>query len=297
VPSFRSAAPLVLSLALLPACSSTKPPQPVTPAQPADTAAHAAKDVAKDPASPATPAASAASAAAAPASPAPPAANGATPEGKGGQVVVVDPGDDSSSHPKTLVEAARAERERRAHAGEPVAVITNKTLPHSKGQLTYAQPKAKAAGEKGSGKDGKGKAAGETHDEAYWRHRGLDIRQRLHDASEEIGKLEQQVADWRRRFYSEDDPARRDSQVKPEWDRALDKLQHKKEEVETTKRELDAYLEEGRRDGALPGWLREGTELEPAPPAPKPAPTDAIEPPVLDEKPPQAPLTNGALPS
>jgi hypothetical protein len=201
-------------------------------------------------------------------------------------VFVVDPGDDAAHRPKTLVEAAREERERRSHAGEPVAVITNKTLPLSKGQLTYAQPTTKAATAASKGEKGKEKAAGEARDEAYWRKRGIDIRQRWRAAADEISKLEQDIADWRRRFYSQDDPAVRDTQTKPEWDRSLDRLQHKKDEVEATRRELDAYLEEGRRAGALPGWLREGSELEPPPPAPPRAATEAIEPPMLPEGPP-----------
>jgi len=204
-------------------------------------------------------------------------------------VVVVDPGDDAASHSKTLVEAARDERARRAHAGEPVAVITNKSLPHSTGQLTYAQPGPKPADTKAKAGTEKGKAAkgvGEPHDEAYWRKRGLDIRQRWRLAADEISKLEQDVADWRRRFYAESDPAARDVQIKPEWDRALDQLQHKKEEVEATQRELEAFQEDGRRAGALPGWLREGADLEPAPPPPPANPTDAIEPPQLGGPPP-----------
>jgi hypothetical protein len=206
-------------------------------------------------------------------------------------VVVVDPGDDAANYPKTLVEAAREERERRSHAGEPVAVITNKSLPRSKGQLTYAQPSPKTAAdekaqaaakgkEKAQEKD-KEKAAGEIHDEAYWRKHAFDLRQRWRLAADEIVKLQQDVADWRRRFYAESDPAVRDSQVKPEWDRALDRLQRKKEEVESTQRELEEFQENGRREGALPGWLREGADLEPAPPPPPAAPTDAIEPPQL----------------
>lgn len=199
--------------------------------------------------------------------------------------MVVDPGDDSANHPKSLVEAAREERDRRSHAGEPVAVITNKSLPHSKGQLTYAQPKASR--EKPDGKAaGKEKTKTGVRDEAYWRQRGLEIRQRWRQAADEVPKLEQEVADWRRRFYSEGDPALRDAQVKPEWDRALDRLQHKKTEVEATQHELEAYLEEGRQGGALPGWLREGADLEPTPPTPPSAPTDAIEPPQLQEGPP-----------
>jgi hypothetical protein len=200
-------------------------------------------------------------------------------------VVVVDPGDDAASHPKTLAEAARAERERRSHAGEPVAVITNKSLPHSKGQITYAQPTTKT-GEKGKAGAAKGADKGDGRDEAYWRQRGLEIRKRWRAAADEIHLLEQEVADWRRKFYSTDDPAVRDGQVKPEWDRALDRLRRKRDEVTSTQHELEVFLEDGRKAGALPGWLREGGELEPTPVPPPPAPTDAIEPPQLTEGPP-----------
>jgi hypothetical protein len=221
-----------------------------------------------------------------------PAAPGKNEPVRDGKVVVVDSGDDAASHPKTLVEAAREEKERRSHAGESVAVITNKTLPYSKGQLTFAQPASKPATEKGTATAAKGEKSKENapgeeaHDDVYWRQRGLEIRQRLHQAAEEISKLQQDVADLRQRFYSEADFAKRDTQVKPEWDRALDRLRRKKEEVEATRKELDAYLEEGRRAGALPGWLREGAELEPPLPAPPPAPNEPVEPQVLPQGPP-----------
>jgi hypothetical protein len=280
----RPALPLLfLSLALAPACSH--PPQPVTAAKPASPAPAAGETAAAP--------ASATLASATPASPA------AKPEpAKDGRVVVVDPGDDAANHPKSLVEAAREEKERRAHAGEPVAVITNKTLPYSKGQLTFAQPAKKTAAEKeavtaasvatAAGKNDKGKEAvpGEAHNDTYWRKRGLEIRQRLHQAAEEIARLEQDVADLRQRFYSEPDFAKRDTQVKPEWDRSLDRLRRKKDEVEATRKELDAFLEEGRKAGALPGWLREGAELEPPIPPPPPAPNEAVEPKILPEGPP-----------
>src|SRR4051794_15530618 len=66
--------------------------------------------------------------AASPAPVAPPAAQPATPSRDGDAVVVEPGGDDESIAPKTLVQAARAERERRAGAGKPVAVITDKNL-------------------------------------------------------------------------------------------------------------------------------------------------------------------------
>ena len=52
------------------------------------------------------------------------------------------------------------------------------------------------------------------------------------------------------------------------------------------KAELEAFLEEGRRAGALPGWLREGAEQEPETAETDVAlPGEAIEPPVLKSPP------------
>src|SRR5688572_14135548 len=56
------------------------------------------------------------------------------------QPVVVDSGGDGE--PQSLVEAARAERERRASAGQSTHVINDKTLPKyaRQGQITVADP-------------------------------------------------------------------------------------------------------------------------------------------------------------
>jgi hypothetical protein len=172
----------------------------------------------------------------------------------GRAVDVVDPGGDSG--PVSLVQAAKTEKERRSHSGEPVAIITDKTLPHlPKGQLTYASPGKKTAAAKGG--------ADAARDQKYWSDRALDIRSRWRKAADEVKELQAASAGWRRRFYAENDPYVRDSQVKPEWDRVLDRLGKARTEVEDTKKELEDFLEEGRQAGALPGWLREGAEVEP----------------------------------
>ena len=174
--------------------------------------------------------------------------------------VVIDPGGEKP--PVSLAEAGRAERERRANSGPPVAVITDKNLKQyaAKGQLTIAdvrkskpQPAATPAPE----------GAVPAHDEQYWRSRGREIRTRWKDTAEEVKKLEAAAAGLRRSFYAEDDPYVRDSKVKPEWDRVLDRLQEARDDLETVKKELADFEEQGRREGALPGWLREGSELVP----------------------------------
>ena len=93
---------------------------------------------------------------------------------------------------------------------------------------------------------------------------------------------------------SENDSFVRDNQVKPEWDRVVDRLRQARADADSARVELAGFLEEGRRANALPGWLREGEDQEPpAEPEKKkqrlPAP-QSIEPPVLgennDERPP-----------
>jgi hypothetical protein len=156
-------------------------------------------------------------------------------------------------------------------------VITDKNLKQyaAKGQITVASPtkKPEAAGPQGE----------PVRDEQYWRSRALEIRLRWRKAADEVKELEQSAAGWRRRFYAENDVYVRNGQIKPEWDRVLDRLEEARAEVDASKTELAELLEEGRTAGALPGWLREGVDQEPQE---EPEPSNehkVIEPPKVEE--------------
>jgi hypothetical protein len=200
---------------------------------------------------------------------------------KNDSVIVLDAGDAPNKESKTLVEAARAERERRAKTDRSAIVITDKNIHQyaKKGQITVAaspktaQPVAAATAALGD----------PSHDEQYWRKGALEIRRRWRSSYDQVKELEKSAADWRIRFYAQDDPYVRDGQIKPAWDRALELLRDSQNEVEVAKRQLADFLDRGRREGALPGWLREGIEEEPPLP-PKPVkPGDAIEPPMMKD--------------
>ena len=198
--------------------------------------------------------------------------------------VVVDPGAESAAAPQTLVEASRAEKERRASAGKPIAVITDKTLPKyaSKGQITVADPK------KDKTRTAKAPAAPAPalKDEQYWRGRARELREHWKQTAEEVKDLEQKSTALRQKFYSETDTFLRDTQIKPDWDRVLDRLRQARLDVEAAKQDLAQFLEEGRVAGAMPAWLDEGSEEEPADEAGKkkevPA-VQSIEPPVITD--------------
>lgn len=199
-------------------------------------------------------------------------------ETRSDQVVVLDPGGESESSPHTLVEAARAERERRAHAVPSTIVINDKNLKqHATGQLTVATPGKKEATPGKTETD----PSQPVRDEQYWRSRALEIRLRWRHAADDAKELETSANGWRRSFYAEKDPNVRNARIKPEWDRALDRLEEARAEVETSQKELADLLEEGRAAGALPGWLREGIDQEPKE-EPEPSNTHkVIEPPTI----------------
>lgn len=180
-------------------------------------------------------------------------------------LVIVDPGvSDDDAKPKTLAEAAAAEKNRRAAAGKPVVSLDNKNIAvfGRNQKLTVAEPGPASEETASAAKDG----AAATDRESTWRERGLEIRRKWRAAVDRIAELESHSEELKRRFYATDDPYLRDNQIKPEWDRTLADLDRARREAEEAPRELERFLDEGRRAGALPGWLREGVELEPETP-------------------------------
>ena len=220
-----------------------------------------------------------------------PPASGAKPAGNS-SVIVVDTADFDPESQLSLAEAAKAEKERKAEAAPTRIVINNKTLHRyaKGGQLTVAEPKKKTPSAQpaqspaatGTPAPGQATTVPLTRDEKYWRGRALEIRLRWRKASDRIKELEEDVALLRRRFYSQDDPVVRDSQIKPAWDHALEDLRESRATVQAAKKELADFLDEGRIAGALPGWLREGVDLEPKEVKPV-DPTQPIETPIYKD--------------
>jgi len=213
-------------------------------------------------------------------------------------VIVVDTPDFDPEAQLTLAEAAKAERERKAEAAPPRIVINNKTIHRyaKGGQLTVAEAKKKPAAATAPApvpaSQGSATATGTTpaaatvapltRDEKYWRGRALEIRQRWRKAADRIKELEEDIGLLRRRFYAQDDPYVRDGQIKPAWDHALDELRESRAAVVAAKKELTDFLDDGRIAGALPGWLREGVDLEPKEEKPV-DPTKPIETPIYKD--------------
>lgn len=183
--------------------------------------------------------------------------------------VVIDSGEVDEPAP-SIVEAARAERERKRSAEPPRIVLTNKNLAElaAGATLTFIDDPApeseQAAGEMATGADTATPGGADvSRDEAYWRRRALELRSGWKQTVQDIERLQAEVEERRQAFYAEDDPYLRDSQIKPSWDHALEALAAARARAANFEKDLEAFLEEGRKAGAYPGWLREGAELEP----------------------------------
>jgi hypothetical protein len=180
-----------------------------------------------------------------------------------------------------LITASRAAKEQREKAPTPTTRprITNKNLKDfAGGSVTTAQPTDSA--DRASATEA---AVVAEREEQGWRERVLDLRLRARRARDEIQRLETESAALRRSFYVEDDPYVRDSRIKPAWDRALDTLSQARRDADSLRLELARILDEGRQAGALPGWLREGIELEHDLPPDQISEPAAIEPPLASE--------------
>ena len=157
--------------------------------------------------------------------------------------------------------ASHREKERRARAQQPVAVITDENLSEMAAGARVTMGRAPEV-------DAETKQAMELAEELkeqeiYWRTRAREVRQEWREAYDSIQDLEKTAEELRTKFYAADDPVRRDREVKPAWDRALDRLDEARRSVDRSKEKLATLQDEGRRSGALPGWLREGAELQP----------------------------------
>lgn len=163
---------------------------------------------------------------------------------------------------KDLLEASSREKERRRRSEEAALVVTDDNLAEKAegGRLTFAQS---PRGREDQVAQAKEVLDGYAEQEEYWRNRARTIRTNWREAYDRIDELEADASVLRRRFYAEEDVALRDRDIKPAWDRTLELLKQARNTVDRSREELELMMEEGRRAGALEGWLREGIELEP----------------------------------
>lgn len=90
----------------------------------------------------------------------------------------------------------------------------------------------------------------------YWRNRFRAQKKAIADLERRIEQLDEEIPRLWNQFYAWDDPAYRDSVIKPELDRKLQERQELVQRLPKERAKLDEIFREARRDGAQPGWFR-----------------------------------------
>ena len=141
---------------------------------------------------------------------------------------------------------------------------TTRTWPSSRPGADAHRRRAGARRPDGDAAEAAEEPTADGKDEEYWRERGLEIRQRWRDAVEAVdaprrrgrGAAHALLRRGRSLRARRPDQAGVGPRARPSSTRRAARRRARPDE-------LDGFLEEGRRAGALPGWLREGVELEP----------------------------------
>jgi hypothetical protein len=214
-----------------------------------------------------------------------------TPRLRGGRKTGTDMASPRPAAGQTLedvVRAARQTRAKRSGGAEKRVVISNRTLKkYDKGHLTTVNtpPQRQAApnkqeAAKAAGTDGKGPEAAkapeepkaqsekatrrvdeplddEGHGETWWRAQLAVIRTRIDNEAHRQTTLQGEIARLENDFYRWDDPAYRDSVIKPAWDKAREDAEENSKDLANDRKLLADELEHARKVGAWPGWLRE----------------------------------------
>ncbi len=166
-----------------------------------------------------------------------------------------------------LVEIAKKEKERRAKLkGKKAIVITNHNLYKYRGReaisiktsgfVSRSIPKISPSPSRKSYQSKEIPPSSELDkQEMFWRGKREEYEQRWKKAKEYVDLLTLKMNGLWQEFYSLDDMTSRDK-IQREISETYQKLLKAKEEEAKAKKELENFLTEARKQGALPGWLR-----------------------------------------
>jgi hypothetical protein len=152
-----------------------------------------------------------------------------------------------------LVAAAKKAKGGKVQAG---TVITNDNMKGVKGpggSVTYANPGDPNAPAY-TPDEGAAPGGGRTRED--WKSLISSARGAVSNLESRIASLQSQANKLANDFYAWDDPAYRDSVIKPAWDQALASLEEAKNALPDAKQRVADIEEEARKAGVPPGWLR-----------------------------------------
>jgi hypothetical protein len=171
-----------------------------------------------------------------------------------------------SSGAQSLADIARKEEARRKNIPDPAKVYTNKDLkpvpsPASPPAATpESKTDAKAAPEKGESakpadKNDNNDKAVPAKDQAYWAGRLKAAQEQLARDETYVAAMQSRINALTTDFVNRDDPAQKRT-IEQDRLKAIAEMDRLKQAIANDKKALDSLLEEARRAGVPPGWLR-----------------------------------------
>jgi hypothetical protein len=162
--------------------------------------------------------------------------------------------------PASMADLAQREAIRREAAPKSAHSLTNPEVPAYRLAEPDTPPPAAASSADAAAKPDAAKPAdkpADTHDEKWWRTRITTAREAVDHDQMALDALQSHINGLTAEFINKDDPAQK-SKVELERGRALVELDRLKKQFEADKLAVTDILEEARRAGVPPGWLRGG---------------------------------------
>jgi len=177
----------------------------------------------------------------------------------------------ASSAAQSLADVARKEEARRKNVAEPAKVYTNKDLkpvPSPSNAPAASTPDAKADEKAAPEKDDPAKPADKNDktdavppakepvkDQAYWAGRLKAAQEQLARDETYASAMQSRINALTTDFVNRDDPAQKRT-IEQDRLKAIAEMDRLKQAIANDKKALDSLLEEARRAGVPPGWLR-----------------------------------------
>lgn len=163
--------------------------------------------------------------------------------------------------PDPLVEAARKAREAQKNAPKASAVFTNDNIPTTPGAVSVVGSTAEAA-DRSSASSEKNLAAGQPgssakNDEATWRKKFADARQKLAQDQTELSVLQRESDQLQLQYYPDPTKALMQSVDRSDIIKKQKAIDDKKKEIDADQQAISALESELRKAGGDPGWARE----------------------------------------
>jgi hypothetical protein len=165
---------------------------------------------------------------------------------------------------QSLADVAKKEADRRKTVAEPAKVYTNKDLsPVPPGSASppppAVTPPADAAKAADDDKKADSKPAeaekGTVKDQAYWSGKLKSLQEKLARDQDYADAMQTRINALTTDFVNRDDPAQR-AVIEQNRQKSIDELARLNKSVQDTKKAIADFLEEARRAGIPPGWLR-----------------------------------------